>query len=558
VVFHIYDDSNPPLLDSPSPFISYGWQFLLEQYPGDLPVTIAKILQFGTLVGYEGPDSLIISKNQESVYLAPEIIDVKLRDDLAVGRIVPASQTSLFISSPLGLVPKHDGGFRRIHNLSHPGKKSVNANICDDYSSLEYSTIEDVLQLVRIAGQHCSILKRDIKDAFRNIPIAPHIQWLLGFEWKGIFYKETCLPFGLSTAPFIFNLFAEAFHWILQSWLQWNLLQHYLDDFITVIPASARHKIPDIETNYISITNMLGIPRNDTKNQLGTVITVLGLEVDTDHFTLRVPEEKMRRAFLAASRSLQQDSITRKEMEALAGFLGFCAPAVQLGRLHMRTIWTFVASYPQHKSPFIKKRLTADVREDLVWWKDLLPAWNGVHFFNDSVRDTISLFTDSSGFGIGGFHVANPVDPNLIDYASIRVENSFFEHLPPSDPHLSEGHFDINIHEMEAILFAFQQWGHLWVKKKVFVYTDNASCQAGLRRQTLRGAAFWPLRQTLLHSAQLDIFIEPIWIPGHTNVLADALSRFNFDQVVNLCPHWQPYFPTLLRPSLPGQSQFRT
>ena len=77
-------------------------------------------------------------------------------------------------------------------------------------------------------------------------------------------------------------------------------------------------------------------------------------------------------------------------------------------------------------------------------------------------------------------------------------------------------------------------WGHLWVKKKVFVYTDNASCQAGLRRQTLRGAAFWPLRQTLLHSAQLDIFIEPIWIPGHTNVLADALSRFNFDQVVNL------------------------
>jgi hypothetical protein len=234
VVFHIYDDSNPPLLDSPSPFISYGWQFLLEQYPGDLPVTIAKILQFGTLVGYEGPDSLIISKNQESVYLAPEIIDVKLRDDLAVGRIVPASQTSPFISSPLGLVPKHDGGFRRIHNLSHPGKKSVNANICDDYSSLDYSTIEDVLQLVRIAGQHCSILKRDIKDAFRNIPIAPHIQWLLGFEWKGIFYKETCLPFGLSTAPFIFNLFAEAFHWILQSWLQWNLLQHYLDDFITV------------------------------------------------------------------------------------------------------------------------------------------------------------------------------------------------------------------------------------------------------------------------------------------------------------------------------------
>jgi hypothetical protein len=91
------------------------WLAVLPGAIGNLPVTIAKILQFGTLVGYEGPDSLIISKNQESVYLAPEVIDAKLHDDLAMGRIVP---TFPFISSPLGLVPKHDGGFRRIHNLS--------------------------------------------------------------------------------------------------------------------------------------------------------------------------------------------------------------------------------------------------------------------------------------------------------------------------------------------------------------------------------------------------------------------------------------------------------
>jgi len=106
---------------------------------------------------------------------------------------------------PLGLVPKHDGGFRRIHNLSHPGKESVNDNICDDYSSLKYSIIDDVLQMVRIAGQHCFILKRDLKDAFRNIPVAPHIQWLLGFEWRGVFYKETCLPFGPLHCPIYFQ-----------------------------------------------------------------------------------------------------------------------------------------------------------------------------------------------------------------------------------------------------------------------------------------------------------------------------------------------------------------
>jgi hypothetical protein len=37
--------------------------------------------------------------------------------------------------------------------------------------------------------------------------------------WNGVYYKENCLPFGLATAPILFNLFAEALHWILESFL---------------------------------------------------------------------------------------------------------------------------------------------------------------------------------------------------------------------------------------------------------------------------------------------------------------------------------------------------
>ena len=35
--------------------------------------------------------------------------------------------------------------------------------------------------MVRKGGQSSLILKRDVKDAFRNIPLAPHIRWLLAF-----------------------------------------------------------------------------------------------------------------------------------------------------------------------------------------------------------------------------------------------------------------------------------------------------------------------------------------------------------------------------------------
>ena len=88
------------------------------------------------------------------------------------------------VYSPLGLIPKPDGSFRRIYNLSSPKTRrglSVNAAILEDCSILVYSTIDEILTLILIASIGAIILKRDIKDAFRNIPIATLNQCLLGF-----------------------------------------------------------------------------------------------------------------------------------------------------------------------------------------------------------------------------------------------------------------------------------------------------------------------------------------------------------------------------------------
>ena len=102
------------------------------------------------------------------------------------------------------------------------------------------------------------------------------------------------------------------------------------------------------------------------------------------------------------------------------------------------------------------------------------------------------------------------------------------------------------------------QWGHQWTKKRVVIYTDNVSYQADLFKQTFRSRAFRLLCQILLLAAQLDILLEPIWIPGHTNILADALSQFNFEQIANICPHWQPYFRNHHPPSIVGNRQYHT
>ena len=60
---------------------------------------------------------------------------------------------------------------------------------------------------------------------------------LLGIHWKSKYYIDTCLPFGLRSAPFLFNRLADAIHWILQNNYEVHHLLHYLDDFLTAGPA---------------------------------------------------------------------------------------------------------------------------------------------------------------------------------------------------------------------------------------------------------------------------------------------------------------------------------
>jgi hypothetical protein len=69
-------------------------------------------------------------------------------------------------------VPKPDRTFRRIYNLSSPKPRqglSVNAAILEAYSTLTYSTVDNILALILLTRRGAIILKRDLKDAFRNI-----------------------------------------------------------------------------------------------------------------------------------------------------------------------------------------------------------------------------------------------------------------------------------------------------------------------------------------------------------------------------------------------------
>lgn len=140
-----------------------------------------------------------------------------------------------YFCSPLGLVPKHDGGWRRIHDLSFPYRESVNNGIPRNWGALKYVTYDKAVEALQQQGQGAQLVKRDLKDAFRHILVASSDQWLLGFYCNGRYWMKRYLPFGLRTSPFIFNLFAKALHCVLAAVLMRTIILHYLDDFFAIL-----------------------------------------------------------------------------------------------------------------------------------------------------------------------------------------------------------------------------------------------------------------------------------------------------------------------------------
>ncbi len=132
------------------------------------------------------------------------------------------------------------------------------------------------------------------------------------------------MSFGLSTAPFIFNLFGEGLHGILVSYLRW-ILVHYLDDFVLVFSASQAEQIRQARHAYNWVTDLLGVLRNNSKDAEETQVIVFGIEIDTRKFIAKLPNEKLEKAVKATSKVLAEQSVTFLDILSLVGFLSFCS-----------------------------------------------------------------------------------------------------------------------------------------------------------------------------------------------------------------------------------------
>ena len=165
--------------------------------------------------------------------------------------------------------------------------------------SLSYITVDHAIYSVVQSGPNTLLAKVDIKSAFRLIPIHPADRHLLAMRWRDKIYIDGCLPFGLRSAPKLFNILADLLCWIANQ-RRLSCILHYLNDILIIGPPDSPACKQNLNT-FIQLCDSLGIHLASEKIEgPSTSLSFLGIHLDTAHMEISYP----RTSFQESSKRL--------------------------------------------------------------------------------------------------------------------------------------------------------------------------------------------------------------------------------------------------------------
>lgn len=497
---------------------------MLQGYDQEKLLIIQNGFTYGFHLGCCAFPSSKISRNHRSALEHPSVIQEFIHQGIELGRIAgpfTSPPLSNFVSSPLGVVPKSEPGkFRVIHDLSFPKHDSVNLLIPEENSKVKYDSIDVVTDLLRQFGQGALMAKTDIQDAFRIIPIHSDDYNLLGFSWDNKFYYDKCLPMGASSSCQIFECLSNSLQWIMTNKFSAAGMSHMLDDFFFIGPKDSSKCQVDLD-RFLSICDISGIPIKSEKTvSPTTVLTIYGIEVDSNALVCRLPEAKLIKIRDCLQQVKCRKKITLHDLQSLIGLLNFACLVVVPGRTFLRRLidLTCGLSKPHH---YI--RLNCEARADLSMWSHFIESYNGRSVILPDIwlsSDKELLFTDASG---------------SLGFAAVLGKNWFalsWENVPD----LAQS--QIAIKELFPIVLALEIWGPLLANKKLLFMTDNMAIVHAINKQTCKEKGLMKLiRRLVLGALTHNILFKAKHIAGKSNTLADHLSRFKFQEAFQIAPH---------------------
>ena len=206
-----------PPVSAVTPLVAeqFAWELLFHPQWPQVDFVLDGI-RHGFKLGFSPSQKLkSAKKNKPSAIQQASVIDAYLANEVSLGRVAgpfnsPPPFPNLQISS-FCVIPKkgQPGKWHLVVDLSSPWGASVNDGISADKFTLHYITVDQIIRSVSRLGKGALMAKFDVESTYRDVPVHPSDRHLLGMKWHNQYYVDLALPFGLRSAPFIFNAIAH-------------------------------------------------------------------------------------------------------------------------------------------------------------------------------------------------------------------------------------------------------------------------------------------------------------------------------------------------------------
>ena len=221
----------------------------------------------------------------------------------------------------------------------------------------------------------------------------------LYFQGRDKHYQFNCLPFGLASAPWVFTK-----TWRPVAALGRELgmrLIIYIDDILLMV--ESMEKAQDQASGLVYLLQCLGFIINTGKSILKPTqsLEFLGFTVNTVTMELSLPPAKIKKIRAESRKLLEAEQLSARALSRLIGKMSAAHQVIPPAPLFYRYLQMDLASALRATGQDYESTLTlsANSREELMWWDSQMIKWNGKTVI--SAEPDLTIESDASNQGWG-------------------------------------------------------------------------------------------------------------------------------------------------------------
>jgi hypothetical protein len=479
--------------------------------------SVLRIIRSGYDIPFiSNPPSMCMSNNQ-SALRNYSFVSTSIQELLLSECIVEVPFQPFFVS-PLS-VAENKNKKRLILDLS----------ILNTFIKKEHIKFEDWKVALEYFRKNCYCIKFDLRSGYHHIDVSPKSQTYLGFSWFGKFYCFTVLPFGLTTAPYVFTKCLRP----IVKYFRENFIDIvlYLDDGLAMSDS-----ISDCKNMSTFIQNTLekaGFQINFEKSVFHPSQTLewLGLIWNSEEYSLSIPCRRIDDLKISLEFVLKtMPNVTARQLAKVTGKIISLSPVFgNVCSIMTRYCYMKIMSRLSWDSVLNPER-NEDVLKELHFWLSNIYVSNTKKLCGVFEKDVI-VYSDASNVAAGAY--------------TVELNQKVF-HLMWKEHEANKSSTWRELRAIEQTLICFQDD---FTAKTLKWFTDNQACvkivQSGSMKLELQNLALNIFSVCVNKGITLDIQ----WIPRQENTIADYISNIidyedwgvtdDFFQFMNKL--WGPY-----------------